>query len=164
MATKIGTRSIPWLSDQDPKRQQFFEEVKHKLDNIDAPAPPQVGTITQAKALVGMGSAAVSINAFKVLTSNSAGELIYADASVPGHADQILGIALNSAAPNAQVTYTESGDVENMGWSWTPGEPLFLGIAGALTHNPNVGVFQAQVGYAKTPTLINFRVGISIHR
>lgn len=47
MSRKIGTRTIPWLSDQDPKRQQFFEEVKHRLDSpTSAPTSPSGGTPT----------------------------------------------------------------------------------------------------------------------
>lgn len=169
MALPIGTRNIPYVADRDPKKQQFFEEVKFRLDNLTTPPPTEPptaapGTITQALTLVGRGITAEPINAYQAVTTNSLGDIIKADAGTLHHGDQVLGIALTSQSAGLEVEYAQAGDVTNGGWSWTPGNPIFLGLAGNLTENPNVGVFMLQIGYAKTSTVLAVDIKFAIYR
>lgn len=104
------------------------------------------------------------IIAYKVVTTNDAGQGIYADASTRAHVDQVIGLAATAAAAGSAFEVIESGFVTNSGWSWTAGEPLFLGNNGDIVRSPTAGVFTLQVGYANTAQTIYLRIGRGVLR
>lgn len=104
------------------------------------------------------------IIAYKVVTTNDAGQGIYADASTRAHVDQVIGLAAAAAAAGSAFEVIESGFVTNSGWSWTAGEPLFLGNTGDIVRNPTAGVFTLQIGYARSSTEIYLRIGRGVLR
>ena len=104
------------------------------------------------------------IIAYKIVTTNDAGQGIYADASTRAHVDQVIGLAAAAAAAGSAFEVIESGFVTNSGWSWVAGEPLFLGNTGDIVRNPTAGVFTLQIGYAKSATEIYLRIGRGVLR
>ena len=61
------------------------------------------------------------------------GELFVGDNADETHCNRIVGLALNSATGAGQeVDVQSSGEVTNSGWSFTPGQRLFLGPNGAI--------------------------------
>lgn len=108
--------------------------------------------------------AAQPIIAYKVVTTDDNGQGIYADASTRAHVDQVIGLAATAAGAGSAFEVIESGFVTNSGWSWTAGEPLFLGNSGDIVRNPTAGVFTLQVGYAKSSTEIYLRIGRGVLR
>lgn len=164
MAQQIGTRKIPFLADRDPERQQFFEEVKFRLDSIASAGPsnPNTGTSSSSLALIGTGTSATEVFAFRAVTTNSVGGLIHASSDIAGHADQVLGVAISGGPVNSQVDFIQAGEVENPAWMFTPEEPVYLGLDGQVTHDPDTGLFRVQIGYAKTATKINVRISYPI--
>lgn len=97
--------------------------------------------------------------AYKVLTTNALGQAIYADAGTLAHADQVVGVGLNAGTT---IRVAEFGEVVNNGWNWTAGQALFLGLNGDIVTTPRLGVFNIQIGYAKTATSIIVKLGRSI--
>lgn len=162
MAKPIGTRPIPWLSDRDKLKQQFFEEVKFRLDNLNDQPPVTPGTIQYAEGLIGRGDAGGVVPAYRAVTSDNLGRIILASADILNHADRVLGISLNSALGGEEVIYVGAGEVENLGWAFPSETPIFLGIDGALVTNPSLGIYQTRIGHAKTPTILAVRIGTAI--
>lgn len=120
------------------------------------PAGPSLTTETR--------TAAVPIIAYKALTTDDMGQVIYADAATATHGDQVLGISVTASLAGGMVMVQSMGSLTNTGWSWTPGQGVFLGLGGDLTQNPNVGAFCFSLGYAVTPTEIFIRLGRAIQR
>jgi hypothetical protein len=129
----------------------------------------QAGQTVQlpVSALQGSGAARLQleagapVTAYKVVTTDPLGFGIHASSGIAAHVDQVIGVALQSAAPGAFFEVAESGLVTNPGWSWSPGQPLFIGLDGAIGTAP-VGNFTLQIGYAKTDQTIYVRVGRGI--
>lgn len=107
---------------------------------------------------------AVDIIAFKAVTTNSSGELVYADAANQAHYFKTCGIAETSATAgnNANVRY--DGIIKNDGWSFTPELPVFLGESGLVTQNPESGVFLLQLGHAVTANTVYLEIKTPIMR
>lgn len=108
--------------------------------------------------------AAGTLLAFRAVTTNASGEVVYCDAGREDHADQLLGVNENSAAEGSDVTIASMGPISNPGWSWIPDEPVFVGLMGQLTQDSEVGLFCQAVGYARTPTEIIIRPGAAFIR
>lgn len=61
------------------------------------------------------------------------GEIVIADNADETHCNRTIGLALNSTtAAGQEVEVQSSGEVTNSGWSFTPGDRLFLGPNGAI--------------------------------
>jgi hypothetical protein len=156
MALPIGTREIPWLSDRDRLKQQFYEEVKFRLDAA------QNGTNTEVLALISEGASSAQTIAYRAITTDQLGQIIHADSNTLAHADVVLGVSINAANSDGLVRYVTAGQLTNPSWNFTPTQPIFLGPDGQLTHNPNTGIVQSRIGYALTATTIQVRIGLSI--
>lgn len=154
MARPVGTREIPAVYDKNPKKQQFFEEVKFRLDNGITPAPSPAPPPVFISTLNGSGIAGQDIQAFRVVTTDSLGQVIYADGGNPNHFDQVLGVSLESVASGQAIDFILQGELVNENWSFTPGEAVFLGLGGTITHNESY----VQIGYAITDKRISVRV------
>lgn len=75
-----------------------------------------------------------------------------------------LGLTLNAAALNASVKVLLSGRYTDAGWTWTPGQPLFLGASAVMTHTPPTTGNTRRFGYALTATTIYFDLSPVITR
>ena len=59
---------------------------------------------------------------------------------------------------SAPAFYRTSGEMTNVGWNFTPGADLFVGLNGLITETaPTVG-FSQRIGTARTPTTITIRL------
>lgn len=106
----------------------------------------------------------IQLTAYKVVTTDEQGFLINADASITMHANKVIGIILNSpTAQDSGVVATE-GDITNFGWNWIPDRPIFLGLDGDITQDPNLpGIsFSQQLGYAKSINTIMLKLSLAI--
>lgn len=103
----------------------------------------------------------VSLNAYKAITTDEQGNAIYASSANAAHVDQVLGIGQGSGT---SVVVQTSGPITNDGWSWIAGKPVYLGVDGDLTQNPNTGVFTLTVGYAQTAKTLFIRFGRGVIR
>jgi hypothetical protein len=104
--------------------------------------------------------AASAVSGHQAIALDSAGQAIYASADTLADALRVSGISTAAAVGGAEVFVQTQGVLDHGGWAWTPGTPVFLGLAGALVSSPPVsGTFVQIVGRALSPTklLINLQ-------
>lgn len=99
-------------------------------------------------------TAAEIISGHQAITLDANGQAIVASADNAAH--QFVEALTSSAAnigDNVQVVTT--GLFEHLGWTFTTGMPVYLGLAGALTQVlPGTAVFMKVLGIAVSPTRI----------
>jgi hypothetical protein len=88
------------------------------------------------------------------------GSLVLADQTNLAHADAIAGLTLNAAAVGQKPQLARAGLIEDSSWSWTPGQPIFLGTNGNLTQDGSTitSGFLMQVGWVPEPTKIYLEI------
>lgn len=124
------------------------------VEQVPPPTAPTGATLLAAQPLL----------ACRLITTDIDGKAVYADANTASHVDQVLGLTSRAVVAGETFSAIESGLLQNSGWNWMPGEPLFLGLQGEVTRNPYSGVFVLQVGYAKSSTELFVRIGRGILR
>lgn len=96
------------------------------------------------------------------ITLDTLGRALPADCTLPGHA-AVMGITLGAAAAGGAVAAAITGQLEHLGWAFTPGVPVLLGRAGALTQAlPPGAAFTKVLALAVTPTRISLDFGPAI--
>jgi hypothetical protein len=91
--------------------------------------------------------------AFYGVLSDEAGLAQYASAGVRTHAGRLVGFTAHAAVAGSAVRVVSGGVLKNDGWSWTPGQLLYLGLDGQITTS-QVGVFSQRIGHARSTTEI----------
>lgn len=117
--------------------------------------PPGTGTA----AIISDRIAAQPLSGHRVVRTLPNGTVSYADRSVPGHADSVLGLTIGAAAAGARVDVMSSGFITESSWTWIPNQPLWLGSTGYLTQARPVSGSMLAVGFAETATTIFIRIG-----
>lgn len=108
--------------------------------------------------------AAGPIIAYKLVTTDESGRVIYVSSGSMEHYGLLLGIAVTAAGQAGDpVTIQSNGIVQNDGWSWVPHELLYVGLNGDLVRDQH-GVFYQVVGYAVSPTEVFLRFGRPVVR
>lgn len=98
--------------------------------------------------------AAQAISGHTLVALNNVGKVVPASSAVAEHAFNVMGLTTNAAIADDLLTVIDTGLVEQLGWTWTPNAPVFLGLNGSVTQTPNTGVFSKPVGVALSPTKI----------
>ena len=115
------------------------------------PGPP--GPAGAAGSAVVQAVAAVALSGHVVVAYNTASQLVPASADELLHALRVAGITVAAAALGATVVVQQRGVLEHTGWAWAAGQPVFLGLGGALVQTPAPGaVFMMLIGQALTAT------------
>lgn len=100
------------------------------------------------------------VNGHRVLAS-VAGAVAHVDATDVDSADQVLGVSMNAAVGGGAVTVRTYGVIDEAGWSWTPGLPVYVTGAGMLTQaipsSPDRYILR--VGFAETATRLFVNLG-----
>lgn len=101
--------------------------------------------------------AAEPISALRVVRSNTSTSVLLArwpeiEARSP------LGISVNAASAFASVRIQHTGEIEDSGWTWTVGTPVFCGVNGTLTQTMPTSDYALVVGEAVTPTRLVVRI------
>lgn len=105
--------------------------------------------------------AGTNLSALRAVTSDSLGQVVYADNATFADA-QVIGVTYTSANAGSQVIVITSGLFTDAGWSWTKG-PVFLGSNGQLTQTPPTGgAILVHVGRALTATQVLIDIDVSI--
>jgi hypothetical protein len=102
-------------------------------------APQAIGSYT-------VRSAGEAIDAFNVVYDVDGVVCRIASSSSPSTAEQILGLALNAAAPGQLAQIIRDGVYS--GYTGFSGGTLFLGLNGVVTHTPATTGVHVQVGNA----------------
>ena len=140
-------------------RQQQVVQVL--TGSAQGPAGP-AGPVGPAGATYMTFAAGAALGGHKVVKAGPLGAVYYADSDNPVDAGGVIGVTMNAALQGDPVNVQATGEMEESGWSWTPGLPVFLGPLGTLTQTPPVTGFQLVIGVASAPTklVINIKQAI----
>ena len=98
--------------------------------------------------------AAAALSGHVAVVLNPDGQATHANADTPAHF-AVAGITLGAATQGAAIDVTAKGLIEHLGWTFTAGLPVFLGLGGALVQTLAPGsVFSKVLGVAVSPTRI----------
>lgn len=98
--------------------------------------------------------AGTTLGGHRMVTTNASGKLIYADSSISGHANKVMGMITNATTLDELVNVYTTGTITEMSWSWNIDEPLYLSTNGQLTQTPPTTGFLLIVGFPVTSTKI----------
>lgn len=129
--------------------------------------PPEVSVVAAGQGLQGVpgptgpaGAAVIQYPAAQAISGHVAvvlddqGQCVPAECSTPSH-NAVAGVTAHAAIEADLVEILDRGPLEHLGWTFTPGLPVFLGLAGAITQVlPPSAVFSKVLGVAVTPTRI----------
>ena len=94
-----------------------------------------------------------AVSGHVVVAETAAGTVVPASADNAAHALRVAGVSTNAAADGGDVTVRRQRALTHGGWAFTPGQPVYLGLAGALVQAvPGTAVFIQVVGVALTST------------
>lgn len=99
--------------------------------------------------------AQVDIGGHTAVVMDLNGRCIIADPTNPHHFS-VTGITANAVIAGNEVELVTTGSLEHLGWTFTVGSPIFLGLAGVLTQTlPINAVFSKVLGTAVSPTRVS---------
>lgn len=150
--TLVGSVSQVTIVENAPQVTVISEGIQGPpgTPGADGPIGPSGGSALPmtAGAILGGG---------RILTVDANGDAIYADASNPAHIRGVVGLGLNAAILGATVNVQIVGETSDVAWSWTVGQPIFLGLNGLMTQTvptAPTAAFALVVAYPITPTKI----------
>ena len=89
--------------------------------------------------------AAAAISGHRVLMF-APGGVVHADPQSPNYA--FAGVSTQAATAGTLVDVCQAGELVELSWSWTPGQPLFAGPGGTLAPTPPATGTAQQVAVA----------------
>lgn len=115
------------------------------------------GSVTQ--------TTAYALNGHRAVSPNDAGLVEYADCDDITLLSRPVWLTTDAWGDGVVATLVSDGPVTEPSWSWTPGVPIFLSEAGALsqTISPSA-VFIRALAEVVSPTSILFRPAMPIVR
>jgi hypothetical protein len=139
--------------------------IVHETNTTTVKNTNQGSTIVQSAVLIKTGgydvtaAAAENINAFTMVTYDDNGLVINAGGSI-----FVSGMSVRSVTAGETVEIQTQGLVTNQGWNLTPNLPIYVGINGDITQDPNEGVYCINVGHAVSSTKILLQIQPTIIR
>ncbi|MEY4507950.1 MAG: hypothetical protein RLZZ450_72 [Pseudomonadota bacterium] len=107
-----------------------------------------------------VGVAAVALGGHRLVCRTEGSTLAYASADDVFSALALLGLTTGASAAGATVAVVESGVVTEPSWSWTPREPVLLGLNGIPVQTLPAGASVClRVGIALSETSFMVRFG-----
>lgn len=153
------TQKQPHLVSGNPRRSEVEIRIKQ---SVVAKAVSTAAGGTAANNDLTVGIAAEALGGHRAVYRSAAG-FRYAGSDQPTTADAVVGITTGSATPGGEVTVRTDGVMIEPSWTWTPEEPVFLGLNGLITQTaPATGVV-VELGVALTTTSILVRVQKAIY-
>ena len=96
-----------------------------------------------------------ALGGHRLVAADGAGGVTYASCDDPTDLPAVLGMTLHAATDGAAIAISRVGEVEESSWAWTPGQPVYLGLAGVPTQTlPPQALFGLIVGIPTTPTTL----------
>lgn len=97
--------------------------------------------------------AAAAVGGLRAVVFTAAGA-VHASNDNLAHVGLVSGISINAASSGGAVNVQSAGFVDELSWSWAPGD-IWLGVDGALTQlYPAGALFSQRLGYAVSPTRV----------
>lgn len=136
---------------------------------IVGPPGSQVLNLWIPKGHDGASSFRVLINApiggQRVVYIDHNGDVQYASNDLVMSMNTVFGMTTEAAVAGSTINILKIGFVEEPSWSFTLGQPVFLGMNGTITQTPPTNTaFSLIVGFPVTPTklFVSFREPISL--
>jgi hypothetical protein len=118
---------------------------------LQGPAGPPGADGDGAITLLASGA----LGGHRLVAADGAGGVTYASCDDPTDLPAVLGMTLHAATDGAAIAIRRVGEVEESSWTWTPGLPVYLGLAGVPTQTlPPAALFGLIVGIPTTPTTL----------
>jgi hypothetical protein len=104
------------------------------------------------------GVAGQTLSGHTAVAMNAEGLLIPGDCTDMTTIGNVVGVIANAYIAGSTVTVRVANTLDNLGWSWTPNAPVFVGTNGSLEQTLPPGAKYAQViGMALTSTKIHIK-------
>lgn len=105
-----------------------------------------------------------TISALRIVYTNTASKLFYADKDNLNTISTILGVTTTSGLVNNDINVLTAGVLQDDSWSWNMAANLnlFLGTNGAIVQGMPVGAASVRIGNVVSPTEILIRIGQSV--
>ena len=135
----------------EPGPQELLQVAEQGPPGPPGPAGAPGGALLQVTAGANLGG-------HLAVAYNTAGQLVPASADEIAPALQLVGVTIGAAAAGTPGTVQRQDVLEHAGWAWSTGQPVYLGLGGALVQAlPAGALFVLVVGLALGPTrlLIN---------
>lgn len=98
---------------------------------------------------------AAALSGHQVIALDLSGLAIYATSDDVSLAFRVVGISTGAASSGASITVQDKDVMTHGGWSWTPGQLIYLGLNGVLTNTvPVSATFILVMGKALSATSI----------
>lgn len=98
-------------------------------------------------------TADVPLGGHRLVATDGMGGIDYAGCDVQGDLPAVLGMTTHAAEAGEVVALRRVGEIEESSWTWTPGQPVYLGLDGVPTQSlPPEAVFGLIVGIPTSPT------------
>lgn len=109
-------------------------------------------------------TAAINLSGHRMVLLDDNRNATYASNDVLAHANRVFGLTKGAAAQGAQVEIIREVELQEPSWSWTVGEPIYLGANGTLIQSAAVSpaLFSLRVGFATAPDRMFITVGSPI--
>lgn len=118
---------------------------------LQGPAGPPGADGDSAITLLASGA----LGGHRLVAADGAGGVTYASCDDPTDLPAVLGMTLHAATDGAAIAIRRVGEVEESSWAWTPGQPVYLGLAGVPTQTlPPQALFGLIVGIPTSHTTL----------
>lgn len=94
-----------------------------------------------------------AISALRAVCVDTDGRVIYANV-MDLTTRNVIGVTETAAAEDALVRIRHQHHLTDAGWSWAPGQPVYVGAVGALTQTPPSATYIVHVGIAISETTL----------
>ena len=99
-------------------------------------------------------TAGEAISALRIVASDDAGNVLYADPADPDSCRRLVGLSISSALLGETLETFREGKYVDGAWSWDITKRLFLGAGGTITQvAPTTGI-SVVLGHAQKPNTI----------
>lgn len=106
---------------------------------------------------------AQALSGHRLVAPLNNGTIDYADCTTAAHMNRPVWLTTGAWAAGVTATVVAAGPVTEPTWNWTPGQPIWLGLNGALTQTiPPTALFVRRVAKVIDATTIEFNVSDAI--
>jgi hypothetical protein len=99
------------------------------------------------------------LSGHRMVVLDSDGKAIYADRTIPEHANKVFGMTIGAAMQDADANIQIMGELTEPSWAWTLDIPIWLSVNGLLTQTIPTSGFSLIIGFPITAT----KIFIDIH-
>jgi len=107
-------------------------------------------------------TAGMALSGHRMVTTDSVGNVVYADASNVEHAGKVLGMTTGAASEDGDAIIQTNGVVTEPSWNWDLGELVYLGSDGHLVQTVPESGFVCPVGTPITTTSLLVQISNSV--